>query len=141
VLLSFCWNLVTNLKLFWVQSFRFIDRSKTFWTSIITKPNPNSTADKIKKKNVNDRRFKLSKTRPLIRVSMYSVIHKNSAVSSKCKDVFTLIVILEKSIKNKSIIKLISPNVIIYCYIVKTELFSRRIDRWGINAGIIPWKM
>jgi hypothetical protein len=62
-------------------------------------------------------------------------------VSSKCKDVFTLIVILEKSIKNKSIIKLISPNVIIYCYIVKTELFSRRIDRWGINAGIIPWKM
>jgi hypothetical protein len=72
---------------------------------------------------------------------MYSVIHKNSAVSSKCKDVFTLIVILEKSIKNKSIIKLISPNVIIYCYIVKIELFSRRIDRWGINAGTIPWKM
>jgi hypothetical protein len=114
VLFSFCWNLVTNLKLFWVQSFKFIERNKTFCTNIITKPKPNSTADKIRKKNVSESRFKLSKTNPLIKVSTYKVIHKNSAVSKRCKEVFTLIVILAKSIKNKRIIKFISPKVIIY---------------------------
>ena len=45
---------------------------------------------------------------------MYKVTHKNSAVSSKCSDVFILIVMLENSIKNKSIVKLISPNDINY---------------------------
>ena len=42
------------------------------------------------------------------------MIHKNSAVNSKCRDVFTFIVILAKSIKNNKIIKFISPNVIKY---------------------------
>ena len=99
MLFNFCWNFVTNLKLFWVQSFKFIERNKTFWTKIITKPKPNSTADKIRKKKVRDSKFKLSKTKPLIRVNIYKVIHKNSAVKSKCKDVLTFIVILAKSIK------------------------------------------
>ena len=56
----------------------------------------------------------MSKTKPLIKVNIYKVIHRNSAVSSKCRDVFTFIVILAKSIKNNKIIKFISPNVIRY---------------------------
>tara|TARA_B110001450_G_scaffold230122_1_gene231158 strand:+ start:3183 stop:3479 length:297 start_codon:yes stop_codon:yes gene_type:complete len=91
-----------------------IERNNTFCTKIITKPKPNSTADSIRKKNVSDKRFKLSKTKPLIRVSIYKVIHKNSAVRRRCSEVFTLIVILAKRIKNKRIIKFISPKVIIY---------------------------
>ena len=102
------------MKLFCVQSFKLIERSNTFCTKIITKPKPNSTADKIKKKKVNDNKFKLSKTSPASKVNMYSVIHKNSAVSSKCNEVLTLIVILENIIIKSNTIKLISPNVINY---------------------------
>jgi len=80
----------------------------------MTRPRPNSTADKIKKKKVKESRFKLSNIRPPINVNIYNVIQRNSAVKSRCNEVFTLIVILEKSIKNKSTIKLISPKVIIY---------------------------
>lgn len=42
------------------ESDKFIDLKNMFCTSIITKPSPNSTADKIKKKKVSDNRFKLS---------------------------------------------------------------------------------
>jgi len=56
--------------------------------------------------------FKLSYINPKVRASIYKVIHKNSAVKSKCKAVFTLIVIVVNIKKNKIIIKLISPNVI-----------------------------
>jgi len=80
----------------------------------MTKPKPNSTADKIRKKNVKDNKLRLSNTKPLIRVRIYNVIHKNSAVNNKCNEVLTFIVILEKRIKKRRIIKLISPNVISY---------------------------
>ena len=39
---------------------RSIDRVNKCCISIITKPTPNSTAEKIKKKKVRDRKFKLS---------------------------------------------------------------------------------
>ena len=49
--------------------------------------------------------FKLSYINPKVRASIYKVIHKNSAVKSKCKAVFTLIVIVVNIKKNKIIIK------------------------------------
>jgi hypothetical protein len=45
---------------------------------------------------------------------MYSVIHKNSAVSSRWTAVLTLIVMLANKKKNKNRIKFSSPNVKIY---------------------------
>ena len=45
---------------FTFESFRLIDLIIIFWTSIMTKPKPNSTADKIRKKNVSESRFRLS---------------------------------------------------------------------------------
>ena len=53
-------NLVENLlKSDW-ESDSERDLKKMFWTRSKTKPIPNSTADKTKKKNVKDKRFKLS---------------------------------------------------------------------------------
>ena len=42
------------------ESFKLIDLKIMCCTSIITSPKPNSTAERIKKKKVNDRMFKLS---------------------------------------------------------------------------------
>ena len=114
MLLSFCWNFDANLKLFWVQSFRFMDRNSTFWTRIITRPKPNSTADKIRKKKVSDIKFKLSNINPAIRVIIYRVIHRNSAVSKRWREVLTFIVILANIIIKSRIMKLMSPKVISY---------------------------
>lgn len=36
-----------------------------FWINIITSPIPNSTADNTKKKNVKDKKFKLSYRNPM----------------------------------------------------------------------------
>ena len=82
------------------------------WTSIIISPRPNSTADKIKKKNVKDSILRLSNTRPINRHVIYKVIHNNSAVNNKCKAVLTLSAILINIIKNKMNIKFISPKTI-----------------------------
>ena len=54
------------------------------WNSINTNPTPNSTADKIKKKNVSERKFKLSKINPISNVSAYKVIQTSSAVNKRC---------------------------------------------------------
>lgn len=78
------------------------------------RPKPNSTADKIKKKNVNERRFKLSYASPIKSVIIYKVIHRISAVNSKCRAVFTFSAILANIIKNIKKIKLKSPSVIDY---------------------------
>ena len=82
------------------------------WTNIIIKPRPNSTADKIKKKNVNDSILRLSNTRPMNKHVMYKVIHKSSAVNNKCNAVLTFNAILINMIKNKINIKFISPKTI-----------------------------
>ena len=42
------------------MSFKLIDLVIIFWTNIIINPKPNSTADRIKKKNVNESIFRLS---------------------------------------------------------------------------------
>lgn len=44
-----------------------IERSSRCCIRIITSPNPNSTAEKIKKKNVSDSMFTLSKNKPMTR--------------------------------------------------------------------------
>ena len=75
-------------------------------------PRPNSTADKIKKKKVNDNMFRLSNTRPINKHVIYKVIHSNSAVSSRCSAVLTFSAILMNIIKNRINIKFISPKTI-----------------------------
>ena len=103
-----------NFKVFVLFRFRDIDLRKIFWTKIITRPKPNSTADKIKRKNVSDKRFTLLKIKPINKVIMYRVIHINSAVSSKCSDVFTLSTILRNIIKNSIKRRFKSPKDIKY---------------------------
>jgi hypothetical protein len=75
-----------------------------FWINIRINPKPNSTADKIKKKNVRDNKFVLLNNKPVYNVIMYKVIHINSAVNNKCKEVFTfktILINIKKKIKNK----------------------------------------
>ena len=85
-----------------------------FWRSIITNPVPNSTADKIRKKNVNERKLTLSYIKPIIMTMEYNVIHKNSAVSSKCTAVFTFNEILANKKKKINSRKFNSLNNIMY---------------------------
>lgn len=81
-----------------------------FWHNIKTKPIPNSTAEKTKKKNVKANKFKLSYIIPIIKVIANKVIQSNSAVNSKCKKVLVLIKILANNIINKIILRLNSPS-------------------------------
>ena len=97
---------------FVLPSFKLIDLKIICWTSIIINPRPNSTADKIKKKNVNDNMLRLSNTRPINKHVIYKVIHSNSAVSSKCRAVLTFKAMLMNIIKNRINIKFISPKTI-----------------------------
>ena len=73
----------TNLNTFVSESFKFKVRDKICWSSNRTRPIPNSTAEKIKKKNVRDRIFKLSLTSPTNNTIAYRVIQSNSAVKIK----------------------------------------------------------
>jgi hypothetical protein len=75
----------------------------------MTRPIPNSTADSIRKKKVKDSILTLSYNNPINKDKLYRVIHINSAVSNRCKDVFTLIVTPIKIKKNIKKMKLTSP--------------------------------
>jgi len=97
--------------------FRYIDLSSKFCTKIITKPKANSTAENIKKKNVNDKRLTLSNIKPTSSTIIYNDIHNNSAVNNKCKAVLTFSMIVKKKIKNKIKTKFKSPNIIYYMFI------------------------
>lgn len=55
---------LTNLKIFVSESFKFNVRARMCCKSNNTRPIPNSIAEKIKKKKVNESIFKLSYTRP-----------------------------------------------------------------------------
>lgn len=89
---------------------KLIDLLIKFCNSIKTKPTPNSTAEKIRKKKVNDNIFKLSYDKPKNKVNMYKVIQSSSAVKSKCNDVLVFINMLKNKIKKKIIIVLKSPH-------------------------------
>jgi hypothetical protein len=65
VLCSLLFKRDENFNELTFESFKFIERMIIFWTSIIIKPRPNSTADSIRKKKVRDRRFKLSYAKPI----------------------------------------------------------------------------
>ena len=70
---------------------------------MMTRPTPNSTAEKIRKKNVSDSKFKLSYARPISKVKEYKVIQRSSAVNNKCNDVFVLVVkVLNRNRKSRS---------------------------------------
>ena len=80
-----------------------------FCRSIITNPIPNSTADKTKKKKVNDNKLTLSYKNPTERTIIYRVIQSNSAVNNRWSALETLLAILKISKKNKIKYRLISP--------------------------------
>jgi len=77
--------------------------------SIITRPTPNSTAEKIKKKKDNESMLRLSKASPIIKTNPYRVIQRSSAVNNKCSDVLGLVSKVLKRNKNKITNVLISP--------------------------------
>lgn len=81
--------------------FKLIVRVSRCCISIITKPTANSTAEKIKKKNVKETRFKLSYDNPTINVKAYRVIQMSSAVSRRWSEVFVWVIKVLESIKNK----------------------------------------
>ena len=58
-----------NLKGAFPPAFRLIVRVNRCCISIITSPTPNSTAEKIRKKKVRERTFRLSYSSPIIKVS------------------------------------------------------------------------
>ena len=89
---------------------------------MITSPKPNSTADKTRKKNVKDKRFKLSNIKPESKTSMYRVTHNNSAVNNKCKAEFILITIDKNNNKKTISTKLISPKIKIYYSAISSYL-------------------
>lgn len=107
-------NREANFKVFVLFRFNDIDLRKMFWTSIITKPRPNSTADRISRKNVSDSKFTLLKIKPINKVITYKVIHMNSAVNSRCREVFTFSTILRNIIKNSIKRRFKSPKDITY---------------------------
>jgi len=101
-----------NLSGLLFESFKLIDLKMMCCTSIIIKPNPNSTAERIKKKKVNDKMLRLSYTSPIDKQITYNVIHKSSAVNNKCSAVFIFNAMLVNIIKNRRNRKLISPKTI-----------------------------
>ena len=111
-------TLETNLKLcldqFLLFSDRLIDLRNMFCSSIITRPIPNSTADKTKKKKVSDNIIMLSYKKPRDRAKIYNVIHKISAVRSRCRAFETLFDILLNIRKNNRKKRLRSPRYINY---------------------------
>jgi hypothetical protein len=72
-----------------------------------TRPIANSTAEKIRKKNVKDNIFRLSNANPVNKAKAYNVIHNNSAVSKRCNAVFVWIINVEsrKKKNNKNVLK------------------------------------
>jgi len=102
-------NRFVNLIKFVSFSYRLIVLNIKFWSNNITSPIPNSIAEKIKKNKVSDSMFKLSYIKPTNNERQYNVIHNNSAVNNKCKEVFTLIKTEKNKIKKNKINKFKSP--------------------------------
>jgi hypothetical protein len=94
------------------ESLKFIDRLSLFLIRSKIKPRPNSIAEKTKKKNVKDSKFKLSKIKPAKSTIAYKVIHKISAVNNKCNAVLVFSIKLKKIKLKKIKSTLISPKSI-----------------------------
>lgn len=90
-----------NLTKFKSLSFRFKVREIIFWINKRTNPIPNSTAERTKKKKTKESKFKLSYKKLISKTKQYKVIHKISAVKSKCREVVELTKILKKINKKK----------------------------------------
>ena len=75
----------------------------------MTKPIENSTAEKIKKKNVKETKFKLSKIKPVRSATAYNVIHKSSAVNKRWIEVLVCTSRVLTRIKNNMNNKFKSP--------------------------------
>ena len=72
-------NLVFELKK------KFNDLNIFFWIIIKIKPNDTSTAEKIKKKKINDNMFKSSNKNDIIKANIYKLIQKNSEITNDLK--------------------------------------------------------
>ena len=90
------------------------DRFKIFCKLNNSKPIPNSIAEKIKKINVNERRFQSFNNNPINNVNAYNVTHNNSAINKSCNKDIPPNKKEESKIKKKTITKLISFNITIY---------------------------
>jgi len=90
-------------------SFKFSVRVNKNCINRITSPIPNSTAEKTSTKKDKDKMFKLSNIKPNITVIKYNVIHSNSAVNSKCSEVFVWTNKVLNKIKNSNNNVLKSP--------------------------------
>lgn len=90
-------------------SYKLNERVKRCCNSNKINPTPNSIAEKIKKKKVRDKRFKLSYNNPINKVITYKVIHKSSAVKSRCSAVLVVLKKVLNSKKNSNIKVFKSP--------------------------------
>lgn len=114
---SFVVYLEVNFRVFVLFRFNDIDLRNIFCIRIITRPKPNSTAESINKKNVKDSKLILLKIRPIIKVITYKVIHMNSAVRRRCRDVLTFKTTLKKIMKNRINKRFRSPKDMSYYYV------------------------
>jgi len=103
-------NRSENFKELPLVSFKLIDLIIICCTSIMIRPNPNSTAERIRKKKVSDNIFKLSNTSPRIKTITYKVIQSSSAVSKRCNAVFMFSAMLANMTKNNNNTKFKSPS-------------------------------
>lgn len=94
-------NLFTNLKILFSFSYKLKERVNKCCNRSRIKPTPNSIAEKIKKKNVRDKRLRLSYNKPINNVTTYKVIQSNSAVKRRCKAVLVVLKNVLKSKKNR----------------------------------------
>jgi len=85
-----------------------------FWHRINTNPTPNSTAEKTRKKKLNESTLRLSKQYPKSIAIPYKVIHRISAIINKCKEVFEFKRILKNININKQNNKEISFKIIFF---------------------------
>ena len=67
----------------------------------------------MRKKKVNESKFKLSETNPIKSTTVYKVIQSNSAVNSKCSEVEIFISKLDNNKKKKTIKIFKSPKSIV----------------------------
>ena len=106
---NFFWKIIENLLKFWSNSFKLIDRNIKYCNKIKIKPIENSIAEKIKKKKVNDNKFKLSYKNPKYKTILYKEIHNNSAINNKFNDEFIVIKNKKNNRKNEKNNKFKSP--------------------------------
>lgn len=102
-----------RLSYFEIFSVKFtpVERVIVFWINKRSNPTPNSIAEKMRKKKVNEIIFTSLTTYPIRRARAYNVTHSISAVNKRWRKETTLTEMLKKSSKNSSRKVFASPNI------------------------------